>query len=150
MRGKASWLTCQVCSAAVGLIRLYPSLSTVQTIFINVCSLGYEEYRVCEGLSQLFGEELIYILIHSTLSHSEVCGLVIGTSCMPNSARYPYSDKWKLPLLPLSNDVTNVLLGISVHSNHCNKSFSIYNDFFRFSNRSRTSTKVARRKCIAS
>ncbi|KAH7637452.1 sphingomyelin phosphodiesterase isoform X2 [Dermatophagoides farinae] len=112
MRGKASWLTCQVCSAAVGLIRLYPSLSTVQTIFINVCSLGYEEYRVCEGLSQLFGEELIYILIHSTLSHSEVCGLVIGTSCMPNSARYPYSDKWKLPLLPLSNDVTNVLLDL--------------------------------------
>ncbi|XP_027205586.2 sphingomyelin phosphodiesterase-like isoform X2 [Dermatophagoides pteronyssinus] len=109
---KASWLTCQICSMAVGVIRLYPNLPTVQAIFVSVCSLGYEESRVCEGLSQLFGEELIYVLVHSSLQNSEICGLVIGTSCMSTSALYPHSDKWKLPLLPLSNYVTNVLLDL--------------------------------------
>lgn len=109
MRGRASWLTCQVCSAAVGLIRLYPSLRTVQTIFVNICSIGYEEYSVCNGLSKLFGEELIYVVTHSQLTNSEVCGIVIGSPCMPSSSHYPYGAKWSVPILPLTQEMKDRL-----------------------------------------
>lgn len=67
-----------------------------------MCStLGYEERKVCDGISNLFGEEFVYILSHSKLTHSEICGLVISPSCSSYDD-YPNGQKWHIPLLPLN------------------------------------------------
>ncbi|KAH9402553.1 Sphingomyelin phosphodiesterase [Tyrophagus putrescentiae] len=114
LKGKASWLTCELCSTAVGLIRLYPSVYTTQTIFVEMCStLGYEERQVCAGISDLYGEEFVYILAHSNLTHSEICGLVISPSCS-SLEDYPNGRKWTMPLLPLSSAQQQALMGRAI------------------------------------
>lgn len=87
------------------MIRLYPSVYTTQTIFVEMCStLGYEERKVCSGLSELFGEEFVYILSHSNLTHSEICGLVISPSCS-TLENYPHGLKWMMPLERLNTSL---------------------------------------------
>ena len=153
LKGKASWLTCEVCSTAIGLIRLYPSVYTTQTvsnilhfiickilptphiinklftqfkavkiiitnwfalfsqikIFVEMCStLGYEERKVCSGIADLFGEEFVYILSHSNLTHSEICGLVISPSCSADE-NYPNDPKWTIPLAPMNTSLEKAL-----------------------------------------
>ncbi|KAF7494543.1 Sphingomyelin phosphodiesterase [Sarcoptes scabiei] len=110
----ASWFTCQLCSAAISLMRLYPSIATVQTVFNQICSIGYEEYDVCNGLSELFGEEIIYILTRSNLVPSEICGLVIASNCMTPKHDYPYGEKWFTKLLPIDRSISDALKALEL------------------------------------
>ncbi|KAJ6221457.1 hypothetical protein RDWZM_000002 [Blomia tropicalis] len=110
LRGEASWLTCELCSTAISLIRLYPSVSTTQTVFVQMCSsLGYEERHICSGIADLFGEEFVYILSNSKLSHTEICGLVIAPRCSSNND-YPYAPKWIIPLTKLNSTLKEMLI----------------------------------------
>lgn len=111
MRGKTSWPICSLCYVVVGGIRLMPSIQAVQHIFTLVCGMGYEEFHVCRGLGQLFGNELIYVLVNSQLTNNEICSLVLGNDCTKNKFYYKTDSKWKPELEPLSDEVNNALIG---------------------------------------
>lgn len=133
----ASWFTCQLCSAAISLMRLYPSIATVQTVFNQICSIGYEEYDVCNGLSELFGEEIIYILTRSNLVPSEICGLVIASNCMTPKHDYPYGEKWFTKLLPIDRSISDALKG-KIQCKEMILFFNFFSCYFPISARIRT------------
>lgn len=86
----------------------------VQSIFNFGCaSFGYQEKKVCDGLSDLFGEEFIYIVTHSTLNRFEICGLILSPNCFGEIKDYPSGEKWTLPLKPLNTSHLQALASLS-------------------------------------
>ena len=78
-------------------IRLFPETSTVQSIFTQICSrFNYEDYTVCTGIADLYGDEFIFILKNSKLYANEICGLVISPTCMSSSSDFPHGKQWNL------------------------------------------------------
>ena len=73
--------------------------------------LGFEEQKVCSGIADLYGDQFVYILSHSNLTNSEICGLVISPSCGA-TYDYPNGQKWMIPLLPLNATAERLLANL--------------------------------------
>uniref|UniRef100_A0A8D8RQQ1 Sphingomyelin phosphodiesterase n=1 Tax=Cacopsylla melanoneura TaxID=428564 RepID=A0A8D8RQQ1_9HEMI len=79
-----SSMSCTACKAGVGLLQYYiKSGRTVQDIekmSYKFC-VTFQTTRVCEGITRLFGGEVVYVLKRVRLTPEEVCSFVIGDAC---------------------------------------------------------------------
>lgn len=79
-------ITCDACKLALGLAKISVfSKTELNYLLAKTCStFGIEDKRVCQGLSDLFTNELYFILKKTNLTNDEVCGILIGPKCMTN------------------------------------------------------------------
>lgn len=71
-------------------------------------NLKIQSPRVCEGVSQLFGGEVIYVLKRVTIGPDEVCSFVIGDAC--GDVYNPYHE-WEVEFPPVPKpDVVDIPL----------------------------------------
>ena len=99
-------ITCTMCELAFKLAKhgIY-STNELHYLFYESCStFNFETKRVCQGLANLFSEEVYFILTHTNLSSDEVCGIVVGAKCLDNP-RQAYGN-WTVNL-PQRNIQTN-------------------------------------------
>lgn len=67
----------------------------IQRFCVN---LKIQTPRVCEGVSQLFGGEVIYVLKRLTIGPDEICSFVIGDAC---GDVYNPSHEWDVQFPPV-------------------------------------------------
>jgi sphingomyelin phosphodiesterase len=61
------------------------SIEELNYLMADICfAFRIEHKRVCWGLSDLYTNELYFILKNTNLSNDEVCGILIGPKCMTN------------------------------------------------------------------
>lgn len=71
-------------------------------------NLKIQSPRVCEGVSQLFGVEVIYVLKRVTIGPDEICSFVIGDAC--GDVYNPYHE-WEVEFPPVPKpDVIDIPL----------------------------------------
>ncbi|KAL0268955.1 UNVERIFIED_CONTAM: hypothetical protein PYX00_010720 [Menopon gallinae] len=81
-----SKVSCTACKTGSGLLLHYirsgKSDTEIIKLIMQFCvSFKIQTPRVCEGVSQLFGTEVIYVLSKVSLGPDEICSLVIGDAC---------------------------------------------------------------------
>uniref|UniRef100_A0A1A9ZW88 Sphingomyelin phosphodiesterase n=1 Tax=Glossina pallidipes TaxID=7398 RepID=A0A1A9ZW88_GLOPL len=81
-----SKVSCTACKAGAGLLLHYihtgkSQQEIIKMIFHFCANLNIQSPRVCEGVSTLFGSEVIYVLQRTTLGPDEICSFVIGDGC---------------------------------------------------------------------
>ena len=96
--------TCLGCKAGVALLHhlVKEGQSDKQLVHIiyKLCkNLRIETQRVCEGITNIMGDEFIYVFKNLKMTSSEICGIVIGDEC--GSLFSPAQD-WNVtfPLIP--------------------------------------------------
>ncbi|XP_026276630.1 sphingomyelin phosphodiesterase [Frankliniella occidentalis] len=99
-----SKVSCTACKAGVGLIQHYlrggKSRDDINKIVYQFCvSLKIQSPRVCEGLTELFGGEVVHVLKRVSLGPEEVCSFVIGDAC--GDVYNPFHE-WKVVFPPVS------------------------------------------------
>lgn len=70
----------------------------IKTIYQFCVNLNIQSPRVCEGVSQLFGVEVIYVLKRITIGPDEICSFVIGDAC--GDVYNPYHE-WEVAFPPV-------------------------------------------------
>ncbi|CAG2164373.1 unnamed protein product [Oppiella nova] len=82
--GVKNRFTCYSCEMVIGLTKLSVySVTELNYLMAGICeSFRIEDRRVCGGLSDLFSNEIYYIIRHTNLSRSEVCATLIGAQCL--------------------------------------------------------------------
>uniref|UniRef100_A0A0A9Z5H7 Sphingomyelin phosphodiesterase n=1 Tax=Lygus hesperus TaxID=30085 RepID=A0A0A9Z5H7_LYGHE len=81
-----SQVSCTACKAGAGLLQHYIRTGKTQDDIIQIVkkfcvSLQLQTPRVCEGITDIFGGEFVYVLRRVTLSPNEICSFVIGDAC---------------------------------------------------------------------
>ncbi|XP_063219326.1 sphingomyelin phosphodiesterase isoform X2 [Bacillus rossius redtenbacheri] len=81
-----SKVSCTACKAGAGLLQHYihagKTLDDIKKIVLQFCiSLKIQSPRVCEGITELFVGEVVYVLQQVTLGPEEICSFVIGDAC---------------------------------------------------------------------
>ena len=71
----------------------------IKTIYQYCVNLKIQSPRVCEGVSQLFGGEVIYVLKRVTIGPDEICSFVIGDAC--DNVYNPYHE-WEVAFPPVA------------------------------------------------
>ncbi|KAK3926133.1 Sphingomyelin phosphodiesterase [Frankliniella fusca] len=98
-----SKVSCTACKAGVGLIQHYlrggKSRDDINKIVYQFCvSLKIQSPRVCEGLTELFGGEVVHVLKRVSLGPEEICSFVIGDAC--GDVYNPFHE-WKVVFPPV-------------------------------------------------
>ncbi|PSN40825.1 hypothetical protein C0J52_15302 [Blattella germanica] len=98
-----SKVSCTACKAGVGLLQHYirggKTRDDIVKITYHFCvSLNIQPARVCEGITELFGGEVVYVLKRITLGPEEICSFVIGDAC--GDVYNPYHE-WKVVFPPV-------------------------------------------------
>lgn len=95
-----SSVSCTACKAGVGLLQHYVntgrSRSEIVHAAIKLCrNLHFESPRVCEGIIDLFADEVLFVFERIALSPDEICGMAVGDVCA-----VPYNpwQTWTVPL----------------------------------------------------
>ncbi|CAB3240613.1 unnamed protein product [Arctia plantaginis] len=106
-----SKVSCTACKAGAGLlqhyIRLGKSKDEINKMIYQFCvSLNIQSARVCEGITRLFGSEVVYVLKRITIGPDEVCSFVIGDAC--GDVYNPYHE-WEVTFPPVPKPATTVL-----------------------------------------
>lgn len=70
----------------------------VKIIYQFCVNLKIQSPRVCEGVSHLFGVEVIYVLKRVTIGPDEICSFVIGDAC--GDVYNPYHE-WEVAFPPV-------------------------------------------------
>ncbi|XP_065202561.1 sphingomyelin phosphodiesterase isoform X2 [Planococcus citri] len=81
-----SKVSCTACRAGVGLllhyIRTGKTTDDIIKLSFQFCvSLNIQTHRVCDGITQLFGGEVVYVLKRITIGPEEICSFIIGDAC---------------------------------------------------------------------
>ncbi|XP_031627934.1 sphingomyelin phosphodiesterase isoform X2 [Contarinia nasturtii] len=81
-----SKVSCTACKAGAGLLMHYiktgkSNEEIIKMIYQFCVNLKIQTPRVCEGVSHLFGTEVIYVLKRVTIGPDEICSFVIGDAC---------------------------------------------------------------------
>ncbi|KAF9816216.1 hypothetical protein SFRURICE_003767 [Spodoptera frugiperda] len=98
-----SKVSCTACKAGAGLlqhyIRLGKSKDEINKMIYQFCvSLKIQSARVCEGITRLFGSEVVYVLKRITIGPDEICSFVIGDAC--GDVYNPYHE-WEVAFPPV-------------------------------------------------
>ncbi|XP_069704138.1 sphingomyelin phosphodiesterase-like [Periplaneta americana] len=106
-----SKVSCTACKAGVGLLQHYirggKTRDDIVKITYHFCvSLNIQHARVCEGITELFGGEVVYVLKRITLGPEEICSFVIGDAC--GDVYNPYHE-WKVVFPPVPKPVVTPL-----------------------------------------
>lgn len=81
-----SKVSCTACKAGAGLLQHYiragkTKEDIVQIVYKFCVSLQLQTQRVCEGITELFGGEVVYVMKRLELGPEEICSFVIGDAC---------------------------------------------------------------------
>ncbi|OAD57535.1 Sphingomyelin phosphodiesterase [Eufriesea mexicana] len=81
-----SKVSCTACKAGAGLIQHYIKIGKndeeiMNSIYQFCVSLNIQSPRVCQGVSLLFGAEVIYVLKQVDMGPAQICSFVIGDAC---------------------------------------------------------------------
>ncbi|CAG2061259.1 unnamed protein product, partial [Timema podura] len=104
-----SKVSCTACKAGAGLLQHYirggKSVDDIKKIIYQFCvSLKIQSPRVCEGITELFAGEVVYVLKQITLGPDKICSFVIGDAC---GDVYNPTHEWKVVFPPVQKpDVT--------------------------------------------
>ncbi len=92
-------LACGVCKLGYTLVRgTVLSESELHFVAKEICvRFHIESYRVCEGLANIYKEELFFILRNTDLTSEEVCGILIGPKCIPKQSASSRTN-WEIKL----------------------------------------------------
>lgn len=98
-----SQVSCTACKAGAGLLQHYIRTGKskdeiIKTIYQYCVNLKIQSPRVCEGVSQLFGVEVIYVLKRVTIGPEEICSFIIGDAC--GDIYNPYHE-WEVDFPPV-------------------------------------------------
>lgn len=98
-----SKMSCTACKAGATLLQHYiksgkSKEEIIKTIYQYCTNLQIQSQRVCEGVSQLFGNEVIYVLKRTNLGADEICSFIIGDAC--GDIYNPYHE-WEIDLPPI-------------------------------------------------
>ncbi|XP_026472938.1 sphingomyelin phosphodiesterase-like [Ctenocephalides felis] len=98
-----SKVSCTACKAGAGLLQHYirtgkSKEEIIKMIYQFCVSLKIQTARVCEGVSQLFGGEVIYVLERVSIGPDEICSFVIGDAC--GDVYNPYHE-WEVAFPPV-------------------------------------------------
>ncbi|XP_049544955.1 sphingomyelin phosphodiesterase isoform X2 [Anopheles darlingi] len=99
-----SQVSCTACKAGAGLLQHYirtgkSKEEIIKMIYQYCVNLKIQSARVCEGVSQLFGVEVIYVLKRITIGPDEICSFIIGDAC--GDIYNPYHE-WEVEFPPVS------------------------------------------------
>ncbi|XP_037968456.2 sphingomyelin phosphodiesterase isoform X2 [Plutella xylostella] len=106
-----SKVSCTACKAGAGLlqhyIRLGKSKEEINKMIYQFCvSLNIQSVRVCEGITRLFGSEVVYVLKRITIGPNEICSFVIGDGC--GDVYNPYHE-WEVSFPPVPKPAVKLL-----------------------------------------
>ncbi|XP_050359308.1 sphingomyelin phosphodiesterase isoform X1 [Nymphalis io] len=106
-----SKVSCTACKAGAGLlqhyIRLGKSKEEINKMIYQFCvSLNIQSARVCEGITRLFGSEVVYVLKRITIGPDEICSFVIGDAC--GDVYNPYHE-WEVAFPPVPKPAVRAL-----------------------------------------
>lgn len=98
-----SKMSCTACKAGATLLQSYIKSGKskdeiIKTIFQYCVNLRIQSAQVCEGVSRLFGNEVIYVLKRTNLGADEICSFIIGEAC--GDIYNPYHE-WEVELPPI-------------------------------------------------
>ncbi|XP_073847882.1 sphingomyelin phosphodiesterase isoform X1 [Musca autumnalis] len=98
-----SKVSCTACKAGAGLLLHYihtgKSEGEIIKMIYQFCSnLKIQSPRVCEGVANLFGVEVVYVLQRTPLGPNEICSFVIGDGC--EDVYNPYHE-WEVVFPPV-------------------------------------------------
>ncbi|XP_049295450.1 sphingomyelin phosphodiesterase isoform X1 [Anopheles funestus] len=98
-----SQVSCTACKAGAGLLQHYirtgkSKEEIIKMIYQYCVNLKIQSARVCEGVSQLFGVEVIYVLKRITIGPDEICSFIIGDAC--GDIYNPYHE-WEVEFPPV-------------------------------------------------
>ncbi|XP_067010810.2 sphingomyelin phosphodiesterase [Anabrus simplex] len=98
-----SKVSCTACKAGAGLLQHYirtgKTRDDIVKITYSFCvSLKLQTQRVCEGITELFSGEVVYVLQRITLTPDEICSFVIGDAC--GDVYNPYHE-WEVLFPPI-------------------------------------------------
>lgn len=107
-----SKVSCTACKAGVGLLQHYIRIGKTRDDIVKITyqfcvSLNIQPARVCEGITELFGGEVVYVLKRLTLSAEEICSFVIGDAC--GDVYNPYHE-WEIIFPPVPKPVITPLV----------------------------------------
>ncbi|XP_054737403.1 sphingomyelin phosphodiesterase isoform X2 [Anastrepha obliqua] len=106
-----SKVSCTACKAGAGLLQHYIRAGKTETEIIKLIyefcvNLNIQSSRVCEGVSTLFGSEVIYVLQRVNLGPDEICSFVIGDAC--GDVYNPYHE-WEVIFPPVPKPLVTEL-----------------------------------------
>lgn len=106
-----SKMSCTACKAGATLLQHYiksgkSKEEIIKTIFQYCTNLQIQSSRVCEGVSSLFGNEVIYVLKRTNLGADEICSFIIGDAC--GDIYNPYHE-WEIELPAITKPVPHEL-----------------------------------------
>ncbi|XP_034650658.1 sphingomyelin phosphodiesterase isoform X1 [Drosophila subobscura] len=98
-----SKVTCTACRAGSGMLQHQIQSGKTDAELIRMISdyctnLNIQSARVCQGVAQLFGSELIYVIKRVNLSPDELCSFIIGDGC--GDVYNPYHE-WEVIFPPV-------------------------------------------------
>lgn len=98
-----SKVSCTACKTGAGLLQHYIQVGKktdeiIKTMYQFCVNLKIQSPRVCEGVCQLFGVEIVYVLKRITIGPEEICSFVIGETC--GDVYNPYHD-WEVDFPPV-------------------------------------------------
>ncbi|XP_068626319.1 sphingomyelin phosphodiesterase [Battus philenor] len=106
-----SRVSCTACKAGAGLLQHYIKLGKskeeINKMIYQFCvSLNIQSARVCEGITRLFGSEVVYVLKRITIGPDEICSFVIGDAC--GDVYNPYHE-WEVAFPPVQKPPSRTL-----------------------------------------
>nr|XP_023022925.1 sphingomyelin phosphodiesterase-like [Leptinotarsa decemlineata] len=98
-----SKVSCTACKAGAGLLQHYTRTGKSEkeikkTIYRFCVNLKIQSPRVCEGITELFAGEVIYVLSKVKIGADEICSFVIGDAC--GDVYNPYHE-WEVMFPPV-------------------------------------------------
>ncbi|CAG9816256.1 unnamed protein product [Phaedon cochleariae] len=98
-----SRVSCTACRAGAGLLQHYTRVGKSEkeikkTIYQFCVNLKIQSPRVCEGITELFAGEVIYVLSKVKIGPDEICSFVIGDAC--GDVYNPYHE-WEVMFPPV-------------------------------------------------
>ncbi|KAK9736131.1 Calcineurin-like phosphoesterase [Popillia japonica] len=98
-----SKVSCTACNAGAGLLQHYiktgKSEKEIKKTIYNFCvNLKVQSARVCEGITELFAGEVIYVLGKLNIGPDEICSFIIGDGC--GDVYNPYHE-WEVIFPPV-------------------------------------------------
>nr|XP_022905481.1 sphingomyelin phosphodiesterase-like isoform X2 [Onthophagus taurus] len=98
-----SKVSCTACKAGAGLLQHYIKTGKTEkeiksTIYQFCVNLKIQSPRVCEGITEQFAPEVIYVLGQVKIGPEEICSFVIGDGC--GDVYNPYHD-WEVIFPPV-------------------------------------------------
>lgn len=120
-----SRVSCTACKAGAGLLQHYiksgkSDKEIKKTIYQFCVNLKIQTARVCEGITELFAGEVIYVLGKVTIGPDEVCSFVIGDAC---GDVYNPLHEWEVmfPPVPKPKTVEQKIPEVSKMDEKCKK-----------------------------